>query len=110
MGGINFELAKNFRVMAYGLYGSGTGRYFNGLGPPYVVVPIATGPGTFTIDPSMVHAGSGYGGFEATMGKTQIGTYYGGYYWGRNSFNDLTAAAVATPISCAPGQAAINRP
>ena len=24
MGGFNFELAKNFRVMAYGLYGSGT--------------------------------------------------------------------------------------
>jgi hypothetical protein len=110
MGGLNFELAKNFRVMAYGLYGTGTGRYFNGLGPQYVVAPIATGPGTFTIDTSMVHAGTAYTGVEATMGKTQIGAYYGGYYFGRNSFNDLTAAATATPISCAPGLAAVNRP
>lgn len=110
MGGLNFELAKNFRVMAYGIYGTGTARYFNGLGPQYVVAPIATGPGTFTIDTSMVHAGSAYTGIEATMGKTQIGAYYGGYYFGRNSFNDLTAAATATPISCAPGLVAINRP
>jgi hypothetical protein len=110
MGGLNLELAKNFRVMAYGIYGTGTARYFNGLGPQYVVVPIATGPGAFTIDTSMVHAGSAYTGVEATMGKTQIGAYYGGYYFARNSFNDLTAAAVATPVSCAPGHAAINRP
>jgi hypothetical protein len=110
MGGLNFDLAKNFRVMAYGLYGTGIARYFNGLGPQYVVAPIATGPGAFTIDTSMVHAGSAYTGIEATMGKTQIGAYYGGYYFGRNSFNDLTAAATATPISCAPGLVAINRP
>src|ERR1041385_8708335 len=110
MGGLNLELAKNFRVMAYGLYGTGTARYFNGLGPQYVVAPIATGPGTFTIDTSMVHAGTAYTGIEATMGKTQLGAYYGGYYFGRNSFNDLTAAAVATPVSCAPGLPAINRP
>jgi outer membrane murein-binding lipoprotein Lpp len=110
MGGINLELVKNFRVLAYGIYGSGIGRYFNGLGPQYVVAPIATGPGTFTIDTSMVHAGSSYGGFEATMGKTQIGAYYGGYYFQRSSFNDLTAAAIATPISCSPGAAAVNRP
>lgn len=110
MAGLNLELAKNFRVMGYGIYGTGTARYFNGLGPQYVVVPIATGPGAFTIDTSMVHAGSAYTGIEATAGKTQIGAYYGGYYFGRNSFNDLTAAATATPISCAPGLAAINRP
>ena len=110
MGGLNLELAKNFRVMAYGIYGTGTARYFNGLGPQYVVVPIATGPGAFTIDTSMVHAGSAYTGVEATMGKTQIGAYYGGYYFGRNSFSDLTAAATTTPISCAPGLPAINRP
>jgi hypothetical protein len=59
----------------------------------------------------MVHSGAGYGGFEFQLGpKTQIGTYYGGYYYGRNSFNDLTAAATATAVSCAPGLAAVNRP
>ncbi len=110
IGGFNFELAKNFRVMAYGISGTGIGRYFNGLGPQYVVAPIATGPAAFTIDTSMVHASSAYTGIETTMGKTQIGAYYGGYYFGRNSFNDLTAAATAAPISCAPGLAAVNRP
>ncbi len=110
MGGLNLALAKNFRVMAYGIYGTGTARYFNGLGPQYVVAPIATGPGAFTIDTSMVHAGSAYTGIEATMGKTQIGAYYGGYYFGRNSFNDLTAPATTAAISCAPGLVAINRP
>jgi hypothetical protein len=110
MGGLNLELAKNFRVLAYGIYGTGTARYFNGLGPQYVVAPIAIAPGAFTIDTSMVHAGSAYTGIEATMGKTQIGAYYGGYYFARNSFNDLTAAAVATPVSCAPGLPPINRP
>src|ERR1043165_5167288 len=64
MGGLNLELAKNFRVMAYGIYGTGTARYFNGLGPQYVVAPIATGPGAFTIDTSMVHAGTAYTGVE----------------------------------------------
>jgi hypothetical protein len=110
MGGFNFELVKNFRFMAYGVYGDGVGRYFNASGPQFVVapVPVATG---FDVVTSMVHSGAGYGGFEFQLGpKTQIGTYYGGYYYGRNSFNDLTAAAIATPVSCAPGLAAVNRP
>ncbi|HKD80687.1 MAG TPA: hypothetical protein VKH81_13395 [Candidatus Angelobacter sp.] len=110
MGGFNLELIKNFRVLAYGSYGNGIGRYFNASGPQFVVVPIPVGAG-FDVDTSMVHSGAGYGGFEFQLGpKTQIGTYYGGYYYGRNSFNDLTAAAIATPVSCAPGLAAVNRP
>lgn len=110
MGGVNLELIKNVRIMAYGTTGTGIGRYMIGFGPQYVVAPIATSPATFTIDTSMVHASSGYGGIEAQHGKTQIAAYYGGFYFGRNSFNDVTAAATATPISCAPGLAAINRP
>jgi hypothetical protein len=110
MGGFNLELVKNFRVMAYGVYGDGLGRYFNALGPQFVVAPVPVGTG-FNVVTSMVHSGSGYGGMEFQLGpKTQIGAYYGGVYYQRNSFNDLTAAAIATPISCAPGLAAINRP
>jgi hypothetical protein len=107
----NAELFKNFRILANGMYGPGVGRYMTGLGPQYVVRPVALTPTTFDVATSMVHSGGGTGGFEFQLGpKTQIGTYYGGYYFQRNSFNDLTAAATATPISCFPGAAAINRP
>jgi len=110
MGGFNFEIVKNWRIMGYGIYGDGTARYFNGLGPQFVVAPVPVGTG-FNVVTSMVHSGAGYGGTEFNLGsKTQIGAYYGGYYFQRNSFNDLTAAAITTPISCAPGLAAVNRP
>ena len=109
MGGFNFELVKNFRIMAYGVYGNGIGRYFNATGPQFVVAPVPIGTG-FDVVTSMVHSGAGYGGTEFQLGKTQIGAYYGAYYFQRSSFNDLTAAAIATPISCAPGLAPVNRP
>lgn len=110
-GALNFELVKNFRFVTNGIWGYGIGRYLIGLGPQYVVRPIATGPTTFDVDTSMVHSGGGTAGFEVQAGKnTQIGAYYGGVYFQRNAFNDLTAAAIATPVSCAPGFPAINRP
>lgn len=111
MGGFNFELVKNFRVMGYGVYGDGVGRYFNGLGPQFVVAPVNLTPTTFDVATSMVHSGSGYGGFEFQMGpKTQVGAYYGGVYYQRNAFADLTAANTTTAISCGPGQPLLNKP
>ena len=90
----NVELVKNFRFLVNGIYGDGIGRYLTGLGPQYVVRPVALTPTTFDVATSMVHSGGGTGGFEFQLGpKTQIGTYYGGYYFQRNAFNDLTAAA-----------------
>jgi hypothetical protein len=106
----NVELFKGFRVVANGMYGDGIGRYLIGLAPSAVIRPIATGPGTFTMDNSMVHAGSAIVGLEATAKKSQFGLYWGGIYAARNSFADLTAANVATPISCAPGQPLLNKP
>ena len=58
MRAFNFELVKGFRVLANGLWGHGIGRYLIGFGPQTVVVPIATGPGTFDLDVSMVHSGA----------------------------------------------------
>jgi hypothetical protein len=111
MGGFNFELFKNFRFMGYGVYGNGLGRYFNALGPQFVVAPVNLTPTTFDVVTSMVHSGSGYGGFEFQMGsKTQVGTYYGGVYYQRNAFADLTAANTTAAISCAPGQPLLNKP
>jgi hypothetical protein len=90
LGGINVALAKSFRVVAHGMWGNGVGRYMIGSGPNAVVFPVPTGPGAFDADISMVHAGSAIVGAEATAGKSQFGFYYGGFYFGRNSFLDLT--------------------
>ncbi|HET9165204.1 MAG TPA: hypothetical protein VFP11_04350 [Candidatus Angelobacter sp.] len=104
---INFELFKGFRFLANGMWGNGIGRYMIGLGPQAVVVPIATGPATFDLDVSMVHAGAATMGFEATAGKSQFGFYYGGNYFGRNAFQDVTSPLVTKPFI---GFGGINSP
>jgi hypothetical protein len=89
LGGVNVALAKNFRVIAHGMYGSGIGRYMIGSGPNAVVFPTGT-TGNFNADISMVHSGSGVAGVETTAGKSQFGFYYGGFYFQRNFFPDIT--------------------
>ncbi|MBZ5530078.1 MAG: hypothetical protein LAO20_01485 [Acidobacteriia bacterium] len=102
MGGVNFELFKNFRLLSYGAYGAGIGRYFIGFGPQYVVVPsgtTCTSAGGCDVNISMVHAATGYGGVETQLGsKTQLAAYYGGEYYQRSSFADITSPAVVKPI------------
>lgn len=91
LGGLGYSVTKKFRVLAHGMYGPGVGRYFIGFGPQFVVVPIAVSPTTFTATPSPVHAGAGFGGVEwQAATKTQIGAYYGGFYFQRNAFADIT--------------------
>ncbi len=98
-GGVGLSITKKFRVLAHGMYGDGVGRYFIGFGPQFVVVPIAVTATTFTAEPSMVHSGSGYGGTEFQLTpKTLIGAYYGGVYYGRNFFPDVTATTPVKPI------------
>ena len=90
MTGINVALAKNFRVMAHGMYGSGIGRYMIGSGPNAVGFPVQTGLTSFDADLSMVHSGSAIAGVETTAGKSQFGFYYGGFYFQQNNFLDPT--------------------
>jgi hypothetical protein len=98
-GGINVALTSKFRVLSYGLYGDGVGRYHGGFGPQFVVRPIAQAPGAFIAEPSMVHSGSGFGGFEwSASAKTQIGAYYGASYFQRNFFPDVTATTATKPF------------
>jgi hypothetical protein len=98
-GGINIALTKDFRILAHGLYGPGVGRYHGGFGPQFVVAPIVQGPGAFIAEPSMVHSGAGFGGFEWNANaKTQIGAYYGASYYQRNAFPDVTSTAATKPI------------
>jgi hypothetical protein len=104
----NFEVAKGFRVVANGIWGSGDGRYLIGLGPQAVAVPIQSSPTTFDLDVSMVHAGGAIVGSELQIGKnTQLGAYYGGFYFQRNSFRDTTSPLVVKPII---GFGGINSP
>jgi hypothetical protein len=90
MGGVNFGFNKNFHLIAHGMWGNGIGRYMIGSGPNAVVFPVATGPGAFDADISLVHSGSLIVGAEANTKKSQFGFYYGGFYFGRNAFLDIT--------------------
>lgn len=109
-GAFNYELVKNVRLLANGMWGNGIGRYMIGLGPQAVVFPIATSATTFDADLSLVHAGALLFGLEATRGKSQFGFYYGGNYFGRNAFSDLTAPNTPGAVACAPGLPVLNKP
>jgi hypothetical protein len=91
MAALNFELVKNFRFLTNAIYGSGVGRYLIGLGPDTVVR-------SDNGEPSLIHAGGGTLGLEASHGKSQFGAYYGGFYFQRNAFRDLTSTAAVKPI------------
>jgi hypothetical protein len=83
-----FEVAKNFRLIATSFFGTGIGRYIQGLAPDLVVKPNG--------QISTVNTASGIGGFEysfkpkdnPTNRETLIYSYYGGVYVDRNYFAD----------------------
>jgi hypothetical protein len=79
---IDLALTHKFHVIANSYWSDGGGRYIYALGPNFVVAQDAA---SLNFVPSLVHAGSGLGGFEyqATR-KLQWYAYYGGAYFGRN--------------------------
>jgi hypothetical protein len=92
-GGVNanFEVLKNFHLIANTFYGDGVGRYIGGLGPDVIVKP----DGTL----SAIHSGSGVGGFEwQTTPNFLVDGYYSGAYFFRDY--SLTTKALGTP--CGP--------
>jgi hypothetical protein len=107
LAGINAELFKNFRWVASGMWGPGVGRYLIAMGPQAVVFPVPAtaggtcltgGAGGCDANISMVHAGDVITGFEMQPFKNTLwGAYYGGAYFQRNAFPDLTAAGVTKP-------------
>ncbi|HEY7405435.1 MAG TPA: hypothetical protein VIB39_18050 [Candidatus Angelobacter sp.] len=104
-GAFNLELAKGFRVLANAMYGAGNGRYLIGFGPQAVVAPINADGATCingvgcSATLSMVHSGATIVGSELQAGKkTQFGFYYGGFYFQRNSFADISSPAATKPI------------
>src|SRR5262249_49744965 len=109
----NYELLKGFRLLANGIWGNGVGRYLIGTGPQAGGRPIQTGASTFEIEPSLVHSGALHFGAEATKGKNLFGFYYGGFYFQRNAFPDITSPTVLPPnalVSCSTGAPFQNKP
>ena len=103
-GALNVDLFKQLKFIGSAFYGYGGGRYIFGLGPQTVVRPIATGNLVVPFDArtSMVHSGGTVFGFEAPINKSiTLAAYYGGAYFQRNSFPDITSPIVLlNPISC----------
>ncbi|MBZ5525829.1 MAG: hypothetical protein LAP21_26705 [Acidobacteriia bacterium] len=110
MAAFNFDIVKGFKVLGNGLWGAGNGRYLIGLGPQAVVRPIQMSPTTWDIEPSLVHSGTGLVGVEIAPSpwpKSVFGFYYGGAYFGRNSFPDTTSPLLVKPTI---GFGGINSP
>jgi hypothetical protein len=82
----NLEVFKHFRLIANGFWSDGGARYIFGSGPEVVLSPRGS--------LSLVHAGSGIGGFEWQASKANLfGVYYGADYFQRNFFLDTSAGA-----------------
>jgi hypothetical protein len=96
----NIELIKkHLTFYALGLYSDGIGRQLLGLGPDTVVRPIQTSPTSFMVEPSLVHTVSGLAGLEAQVTPRHLlYAYYGGSYFQRNAFPDVTSPLVVKPF------------
>ncbi len=89
----NFEVAKNFHLIANTFFGSGNGRYIFAQAPDVVIRPDGS------IAP--LHSYSTVDGFEVNLRKkTLLYAYYGGIYIDRAQFFDYTAkgSTLATPV------------
>ncbi len=96
--GANFEAFKNFNLVSNAVWGAGTGRYLAGLGPDVVVRPVTVSSTVTDVALSPIHSGSIMTGFEYQPVKTTvIAAYYGGVYFARNSFVDITSPLVTKP-------------
>jgi hypothetical protein len=74
---LNLEIFKNFHLIANSFWSDGGGRYIFGLGPDLII----RGDG----NPSLVHSGSGIGGFEwQATPRNMLYSYYGVGYFQRN--------------------------
>jgi hypothetical protein len=88
---LNFDLFKDFRLIANTFYGQGGGRYIGGLGPDLVVKPNGT--------LSPVRSGSGVLGFEwRIMPRFLVDSYYSGTHFAQN-FGLIASTAKPAP-SC----------
>jgi hypothetical protein len=76
----NVELVPGLRLVTNNFWSDGEGRYLFGVVPDFIVRADGS--------PSLIHAGSTVSGFEFGHKNTQIYTYYGGIFAGRNTALD----------------------
>jgi hypothetical protein len=83
----NFEIFKNFHLIANTFFSDGGGRYIYGLGPDLIVRP----DGAI----SLVHTYATVDGFEANVTKNlMLYSYYGGAYFGKNTGIDANGKPI----------------
>jgi hypothetical protein len=86
---LNFEVLRNFHLIANTFYGAGNGRYIGALGPDAIV----KADGTL----SPIHSGSGVAGFEYQLTpRFEFDSYYSAAYFQRN-FDLLASSAMPAP-------------
>jgi hypothetical protein len=84
-GNINFEIFKNFHLIANSFWSDGGGQKIFDLAPDVVIHPQASATSAFTVAP--LHSGSGIGGAEwQAMPKLGFYGYYGAVYVSKDSF------------------------
>ena len=76
----NFEILPGLRLVTNNFWSDGEGRYLFGVVPNFIVRADGS--------PSLIHAGSTVSGLEYAHKNTQLYTYYGGIYAGRNTALD----------------------
>ena len=115
-GAIFVDLLKELKFVGTGFYSYGGGRYLFGLGPqtvnrPFLLTTVSS-VNIYDANNSLVHAGGTVLGFEAPVSKSiTLAGYYGGAYFQRNTFPDITATTnLIAPIRCAPNQPLQNKP
>jgi hypothetical protein len=92
----NYELFRNFTLLANAFWSDGGAHYLVGTGPQLVIRPNTMGT---DVRPSMVHAGAGSAGFEwIATPKNAFAMYYAANYFQRNFFPDTTNTANPTTI------------
>ena len=96
--GLGWQATHNFNLVANAFFSDGGGRYIGGLGPDAVVRPFAVAGG-FSARPSLVQSAGFTTGFEwRVMHGTQLDLYYGGAYFQRNAFTDITSPLLIQPM------------
>ena len=95
LAGLNYEVVKNFRLVANGFYSNGGGRYIFGLGPNVIIN--ADGR------PSLVHSASTVTGVEYQANPNNLfDAYYGGAYIYRSSAIDTNGQFIGYGFPGAP--------
>ena len=72
----NFEIVKNLRLITNNYWSDGGGRYMFGQAPDLMI----RSDGSI----SPIHSGGAIQGFEATLNKTQLYSYWSGIYIGKD--------------------------